>query len=86
MQMHGFPLGTAGRLLIEARIMPGLQARTHAMHILFDLARRRRCGGAADRIASGLSLERFHIEPEKETALTFLHCRIFGRKTGVHFS
>jgi hypothetical protein len=23
---------------------------------------------------------------ETETALSFLHCRIFGRKTGCHFS
>src|ERR1700676_2208751 len=23
--------------------------------------------------------------PETETALAFLHCRIFGRKTGFHF-
>jgi hypothetical protein len=46
MQMHGFPLGTVGRLLIEARIMPGLQARTHAMHILFDM---RGAAGAAAR-------------------------------------
>jgi hypothetical protein len=30
--------------------------------------------------------ERFHIELGTETALAFLHGRIFGRKTGFHFS
>jgi hypothetical protein len=31
-------------------------------------------------------LERFHRNRIEETALAFLHCRIFGRKTGGHFS
>src|SRR5580704_7291500 len=32
------------------------------------------------------ALERFHIDRTQETAPAFLHCRIFGRKTGSHFS
>jgi hypothetical protein len=39
------------------------------------------CAGIRQRGARAVS-----HRPETETALAFLHCRIFGRKTGFHFS